>query len=196
MVQLPSQQAVAMLQHHIPEAERILEIPLYRCTQEQHWAEEERDFEARIAAPEVAFLAGGRTEERVTIWENYRAESHGSVVTLYDFNQIVGWIRLYAWPGKVRAYLFMPRERVSKALRCKTFETRRGNFVEFCVFPDNSNKEIFVKLKTRILAEVANHSRTRGLHVDLGVLNILGPHIDWVGLTQTQTQRHGSERHA
>jgi hypothetical protein len=173
-----------MLSYHIPGSERILEIPIYRCTDEQHRDQEDKDFETAMKLPEVQFFLGGRTPERVKIWQNYRESAYGRAVTLWDFNQIVGWIRLYTWPGNIRAYLFLTRERVTKVMRRKTFHTKRGNFIEMNVFPNQSNAEILEKIKESILAVMAGHHRLRRFYVDMGVLDVLGPHIDWIALTK------------
>lgn len=178
-----------MLSYHNPDAERILEIPIYRCTEEQHRAQERERFELWIEPLETRFYSGGRTPERVKIWEEHRADLHQRMVTLWDFNQIVGWLRLYAWSGNIRAYLFFVRERVTKLMRHKTFRTERGNFIEMRVFPEQSNEETLAKLKKTILAEAAANSRLRRLYVDMGVLDVLGPRIDWIGLTKPQSQK-------
>ena len=114
---------------------------------------------------------GGKTPERVKIWEEHRAESYQGAVTPWDFNQIVGWIRLYAWPGNIRAYVFLVEERMIRIMRQKTFVTRRGNFIEIYVFPEQSNEEILANLKKNILAQAAANSRLRRLYVDAGVLD-------------------------
>ena len=128
-----------MLLYHMLGSERILEIPIYRCTEEQHRKEEKQNFEIWIEPLEKSFYAGGKTAERVRIWEDYRRDAYQRVVTIWDFNEVVGWIRLYAWTGNIRAYLFFCKERITRVLRRKIFETRRGNLIEMYVFPEQSN---------------------------------------------------------
>jgi hypothetical protein len=128
---------------------------------------------------------GGKTPELVKIWKEHRAESYQRAITPWDFNQIVGWIRLFAWPRNIRGYLFFVRERVTGIMRQRTFVTRRGNFIEMNVFLEQTNEEIIAKLKKTILAQAAANSRLRRLYVDTGVLDTLGPHIDWIGLTKS-----------
>ena len=128
---------------------------------------------------------GGKTPERVKIWEEHRAESYQGAVTPWDFNQIVGWVRLYAWPGNIRAYLFLERTHDQNIAPKKSFVTRRGNFIEIYVFPEQSNEEILANLKKNILAQAAANSRLRRLYVDTGVLDTLGPLINGIGLTKS-----------
>jgi hypothetical protein len=157
---------------------RVLEIPIYRCTEEQHQKEEDERFEAWIEPLETAFYLDGRMPERVQRWENYRSELRSRMVIPWDFNEIIGWIRLYTWPGNIRAYLFSTRERITRVMRRKTFETRRANFIEMRVYPNETNHEILVGLKARILAGITEHRRLHRAFVDTGVLDTLGPHID------------------
>jgi hypothetical protein len=173
-----------MLSYHIPGGERILEIPIYRCTDEQHRDEEDRRFEEWIRLQEEQFfyLGGGRYPDRIKIWEDHRRKAYGRAGALWDFNQIIGWIRLYTGPGHVRGYLFLTKERITKITRRKTFQTRRGSFIQFRVYPNQSNLEILARLKTAIHAAIADHRRLRRCCVDTGVLDVLGPHIDWLGL--------------
>jgi hypothetical protein len=44
-----------MLPYHNPDAERIFEIPIYRCTEEQHRAEEKERFDSWIEPLETEF---------------------------------------------------------------------------------------------------------------------------------------------
>ena len=81
-------------------------VALTDPTEERHRAEEDERFELRIKPDEVRFLLGGRTPERSKIWEEYRQREYVAATTLWDFNEIVDWIRLYAISGNIRAYLF------------------------------------------------------------------------------------------
>jgi hypothetical protein len=36
---------------------------------------------------------------------------------------------------------------------------------------------------------MAGHRRLRRLVVDMGVLDVLGPYIDWIGLTKSRSQK-------
>src|SRR5262249_33459021 len=109
-----------MLPYHIPGTERILELPIYRCDAEQHRVEEQEKLEAWIKPLEAQWYLGGKTPERVKLWEDYRQDMYRSKITVWDFNEIVGWIRLYAWPGNIRAYLFLVKERITKVMLHKS----------------------------------------------------------------------------
>ena len=66
----------------------------------------------------------------------------------------------------------------------KRFLTERAKFLEMRVFEGQSSSEIFGRLKQRIIEETRDSPRVRALRVDTGVLDVLGPQIDWVAITQ------------
>ena len=133
-----------MLSYHNPEAVRIFELPIYRCTEAQHWSDEKERFESWIEPLEIGFYVGGRTPERVKIWEKHREDSYQRAVTLWDFNQVVGWIRLYAWPGQYQGVSILPE---GNALR-KSCVARRlrpdGAISSKCMcFPSNRTRKFY-----------------------------------------------------
>jgi hypothetical protein len=175
-----------MLPYHIPGSTRILELPIYRCTEEQHYAEQEDRYELAAEHVHAAYRALGERPEKEKVLADHRNDWFRREGMPWDFNQIVGWIRLYTWTGNIRGYLFFASERITKVMRRKKFITKRGNFIKIRVFPEQSNEEILTTLKTTILAKVAEHTRLHRFYVDMGVLDVLGPHIDWIGLTKSR----------
>jgi hypothetical protein len=177
-----------MLSYHIPSSERFLELPVYRCTEDQHDKEQDEQFEFAAQYMRSAYHMLGKTPEQEKDFDDFRQEWFRREGRPWDFNQIVGWIRLYTWPGNIRAYLFFVSERITKVMRRKRFITKRGNFIELRVFPEQSNEEILTNLKSTILEAAAGNSRLRRLSVDTGILDVLGPYIDWISLTKSRIQ--------
>jgi hypothetical protein len=102
---------------------------------------------------------------------------------LWDFNEVVAWVRLYARAGSIGASLFVTNKRVSKRMAHKRFVWDSWNFLDISVSDDQSGTEIFDELKNAILAE--SRRRFKGqCYIDIGVLEVLGPHLDWVALTR------------
>ena len=91
---------------------------------------------------------------------------------LWEFNQIVGWIRLYAWTGNIAAYLFFVRQRITKNMCRKRFSLDRGKFLEMRVYADQSNLMILEKLKKTIHA-TGESPRMWRLYIDTGVLEVV-----------------------
>jgi hypothetical protein len=67
-------------------------------------------------------------------------------------------------------------------MRQKQFDCDRGNFLEMRVYANQSNLMILEELKKRIHA-IGESPRMRRFYIDTGVLDVIGPHIDWLALT-------------
>jgi hypothetical protein len=107
---------------------------------------------------------------------------------LWDFNEVVAWVRLYARAGSIGASLFVTNKRVSKRMVHKRFVWDSWNFLDISVSDNQSSAEIFDDLKNAILAE--SRRRFKGQrYIDIGVLDVLGPHLDWVALTRRAAPR-------
>ena len=177
-----------MINYHHPEAQRILELPIYRCTEEQHYSEQEARYEsaAQWTKQSLQMLTHKCPKFAAQEMEICRREWFRREAYPWDFNQIVGWIRLYAWTGNIAAYLFFVSGRIAKTMIRKRFIWKQEKFLEMRVFSNQSSTQILEKLKKRLSEESDDSSRVLRLYVDTGVLDVLGPHIDWVALTRRQ----------
>jgi hypothetical protein len=101
-----------MIRYHHPEAQRIFELPIYRCTEEQHYKEQEASFElAAQWTKEALRILNKGPEFDAEEMKRFRRDWFEREARPWDFNQIVGWIRLYAWRGNIAAYLFFVADR-------------------------------------------------------------------------------------
>jgi hypothetical protein len=173
-----------MIEYHQPGARRILELPIYRCTEDQFRKEQEDKFEAEVKYTQKLYRSLGVTVPYIMKEgkEQFRFGWYTRNGCLWDFNQIVGWIRLYAWTGNIGAYSFFTHQIITKIMRNKQFDLDRGQFLEMRVFADQSSLMILEELKKRIHT-VGQSPRMRRFYIDTGVLDALGPHIDWLALT-------------
>lgn len=171
-----------MIEYHQPGARRILELPVYRCTDEQHHKEQKEKCEdaARFFKQSLHMLE--KDPDTSPEAEQFRREWYEREGCPWEFNQIVGWIRLYAWTGNIAAYSFSVRQRITKNMCRKQF-VLDGKFLEMRVVNDQSNLMILEKLKKTIHAETRERPRMQRLYIDTGVLDVVGPHIDWLALT-------------
>jgi hypothetical protein len=174
-----------MYPYHHPGAQRIFELPVYRCTEEQLSCEQKASC-AAAAQPvaqslkKVPLITPERVAQEV---EDFKSRWRQREAHCWDFNEVVGWIRLYARPGSIGASLFILDKRISRTLVRKRFLWDSWNFIDMSVSKKQSNAEIFETLKKLILAESRERFNQRR-YVDIGVLDALGPHLDWVALTQ------------
>ncbi len=177
-----------MINYHQPGARRILELPIYRCKEEQYYKEQEDKFEAEVNATQQSYRSCGATIPYITKTDKdqFKLDWYKRNVCIWDFNQIVGWIRLYAWTGNIAAYSFFVRQPITKIMRLKQFDWDRVKFLEMPVFGNQSNAMILKELKKRIHTTASHGMRRR--YIDTGVLDVIGPHIDWLALTTPSFQ--------
>jgi hypothetical protein len=174
-----------MYPYHHPGAQRILELPVYRCTEEQHYRDQKCRCDAAVqpikqSLQTVPNISPERVAQEL---EDFRNSWLQREEYMWDFNEVVGWIRLYARAGSIGASLFVVNQRVSKSMVRKRFVWDSSNFLVMSVYENQSNSEIFRNLKELVIDE--SHSRFKGRrYIDIGVLDIIGPHLDWAALTR------------
>jgi hypothetical protein len=105
--------------YHFPRARRILELPVYRCTKEQYYREQNVQYEAEAQSIEQSFQRMPDKDDPVMrarhreYMEYYKRDWHTRYERPWDFNEIVAWIRLYArsdFPIKLMQAVQLQRE--------------------------------------------------------------------------------------
>jgi hypothetical protein len=170
--------------YHHPHAQRILELPVYRCTEEQYYREQDANYNSEAQEYERILQWAGHTPESAA--EQMKAFRIRWKTCPWDFNQVVAWVRLYARTDGIGASLFLiPYKKMPKGIRRKR---RRGykwdsnNFLDMWVSDNQSSADIFDEIRTLIAATA--RQRFKGWYIDMGVLDVLGPHLNWVALTR------------
>ena len=107
--------------YHLPRARRILELPVYRCTEEQYYREQNARYEAEAQSLEPFMRRMPDIDDPVmrTRHLQYMEAFKNNWFTRHehprDFNQVVAWIRLYARTDGIGASLFlMPYKKIPK----------------------------------------------------------------------------------
>jgi hypothetical protein len=173
--------------YHFPGARRILELPVYRCTEKQYYCEQkaqlEADFEYLKNVP--SDLDPILREKRMKQFkDNYWL---GTPMCPCDFNQVVAWVRLYGRPGAIGASLYIRKyTRIPRYFFRQPFAWDSNNFIDMWVSGNQSSIDIFSDLRNKICRAAHNHSlfRQKGWHIDMEVLDVLGTHLNWVELTR------------
>jgi len=144
-----------------------IDIPIYRCTPKQFEIENNK-----ILAKQLQFVKV--PELRMNDELYFRNK------TLWDFNEIVGWLRLTVAKRSIVGELFWtPLKKLGRG-RWKGFRYRRRIF-ELNFTPGERSELIFQGLSARIEKLKEEHPFEKR-HIDLRVLNFIGPHLDWCKL--------------
>lgn len=99
----------------------------------------------------------------------------------WEYNQAVGWLRLYVLGNQLRGtYWFTSAKRVHTNAVRKQFDWQ-GRALELDISDDQASQDIFAELVEEV-REFARSSHIRRRHVDLRPLLLLGPFVDWRAL--------------
>jgi hypothetical protein len=145
---------------------KLFEIPIYRCSPEEYSKEE-------AVRKERALLAHKRL----------CPDAHFNYVTWrgYRYNEVIGWIVIFAYNRRVRAEYWFIRQKVMKGLTRKQFELKNKLF-EFRI-KDNmeTSQDIFKRLKAKILS-ISKEWQFSKYHFDLECFDNIGSSLDWRNL--------------
>lgn len=152
----------------------FLEIPVYRCSRAKHANEMER------ARQQYAARSGCSAASRPRLDQHFNER----YFTEWDYNEVVGWIRLFWLGPQLRAEYFLAAgERYRRAQHCK-FE-RCDKLFEMEMPEDASDAYIQTELRTAIQDAFKAAHLTR-LVVDLTAFDNLAGYVNWRALMQSR----------
>jgi hypothetical protein len=145
---------------------KLFEIPIYRCSLETYRKEEEIKKERHKMIHRRLYP---HSDFDYVSWPSYR------------YNEIIGWIVIFAHDRRVRAEYWFIHQKVMKGLTRKQFELKNKLF-EFRI-KDNleTSQDIFKRLKTKILS-ISKEWQFSKYHFDLECFDNIGSRLDWRNL--------------
>ena len=158
--------------HHLNQF--FFEIPIYRCSPDQFVVETANE-KSRWLNP----IEGLKTASP----ENYAFserwyDNHNRYP--WDFNEIVGYLRLYALGDQIRGELwFMKAKRIRRGTKQKLHWL--GKAFELTCLPTESNAEIGKRVLDRVQA-VGLEAPCEGRYIDVHCLNNVASALDWRAL--------------
>lgn len=143
---------------------RLFEIPIYRSDGEDlKRIRNRRRKQGKIVAD---FLSIGKENE---IFFPSR-----------KFNDVIGWIVLSIWFGRIRAEYWFVEERIIIGLRNKTFENRGKLFVYKFRSTVKDSDTIYAELKSLLKDTVSQKFPKR--EIDYECFESVGRHLNWEAL--------------
>lgn len=163
----------------------FFEIPIYRCTEE-------------VFMTEIYQLKSKIENELEYERKYYSTEKFNSLVNNllaiqvypYQYNEAVGWIKLYVLGNQLRGELFFEgsteypfnsKTRINKGIRKKRFK-HVGKAFEISISQTMSSDEILEKLKFTLERINKNESPFIKRYIDTTYLDRIGPFMDWKNL--------------
>jgi hypothetical protein len=160
-----------------PEWRRILDLIVYRCSEDQYFTEQHADESAYVR---ILGLDPTSRDSNTTRLKGHWSDKHGGS---WLINEAVGLISICAAPSKIGALSYFVSGRIMKHM-AKRRMFLQGKLFEFNIWPENgSSEQIYEILRQSLRESAADVGRFRGRVIDLEPLDALGPHIDWAGIT-------------
>ena len=157
--------------------EYIFDLPVYRCTKERHDKELTEAVEAHL---KHCFDDHGleRSSDPQTI-TNITAHAQHAFGGPWEFNEIVGWVRLFPESHGIGAPVwFTEGKKLTRKMR-KRFHLRTWSNCLWTHFPPPAeNPEIYERV-LQALESLAKRDPLDGRVLDLSVFKLTGPYIDW-----------------
>jgi hypothetical protein len=160
----------------------FFDIPIYRLRKEKYYAERESYIEKQMYGtdPEEVALRKAfyeRNRDNAILFRDHLEKIYGGP---WDFNEIIGYIRLHFLGSQIRGELWTVSKKRLVRTRQKLFLYKTQKVVpEKDILLPASNEEIY-----RIICEYLEDAKKqlKGRFIDTSTFERLGRYIDWNGL--------------
>jgi len=160
---------------------RFFDVPVYRLSREEYYRLRDA-FVEKALFPNIPGVELSRARDAANPSENVRVRGilERSYGGMWEYNEIIGYIRLHFLGSQVRGeYFAVAKARIVRT-RTKTLEFRSWKLV-----PEIEIPQPFTSAE--ILATVREYLRQCQLevprrHVDTEMFESIAPHVDWLAL--------------
>jgi hypothetical protein len=166
---------------------RILDLGVYRCSEEQYLSEQRADSAAAVPSYMDPRAEKRQIEDIKALW----SDRYGGA---WLGNEVVGLISICAAHAKLGGVLYYVRDRrITKRMARKRLFLL-GKMFEFntLFWQLRTSPEIYEKLRQELSASIAGSATLKRRVVDFEPLDALGPHINWVAITSDAPPREHS----
>jgi hypothetical protein len=156
------------------------DIGIYRITKEKFIVVYDRDlakhFEwvKRASGTNAPLSENLRMHAEQNFWRRYGAP--------WRYNQVVGWIRLFATDASIRGELWMTSAKRLQRRQLHQISHMDKAFEMHC-WPEQSSMDIYKDLENELL-EFQKRFRNGRLTLDLECLRTIAPFVDWRKMLQ------------
>lgn len=154
----------------------FFDLPVYRLTEEKYYADLERYTDERIEA------AGGpnRNANAILHIRQHSTEAFGGP---WEYNEIIGYIRLHFVGSQIRGEYFAPASRRVVKSRRKIFWMQTHKLAPEVQISFNPTSQSIFKLIVEYVDACKAELPRR--YIDSRQLMRLGPFVDWKGLYES-----------
>jgi hypothetical protein len=165
----------------------FFEIPVYRLSEKEYYKQRED----HVASIRLKFqgmpLQKALESQRAELEEGRDVGIYAALCDSYggcwDFNEIIGYIRLYFdWPQVLGKYFAVDKKRIVRTRTRQFVEKTHKLVYESSLRPPYTNAGIYVE----ILEYLERCKREVPLRfIDTSKFELVGPHVDWIGLIKS-----------
>jgi hypothetical protein len=165
----------------------IFEIAVYLTDEDSYNCERGKRLDERLDELNSISISQGLTAVPPHILQyakDYFNKSYGGP---WNFNQVVGWICLYAEPSHIGAHLWwVNAKRLQRRMKKVFYLTTSSNLLATHFYPEDNSDKIFQDTLENI--KLLQKS-WKGRHIDLEPFTRIGPFVDWRKLLSSRSQR-------
>ena len=154
----------------------ILDIPVYRCTQEEHAAEVDKIIDSKIDAMRPPLADRARWKRDIVL------RYDDAQWMRWQYNQTIGWLQLYVSGMDILATEYwVSAKHITPHLKHKTFAWNCYKAISVVVLPNMSDADIYSEVDMELVS-LGNTKKYRKRHIDLTTFHNIGPFIRWQDL--------------
>lgn len=151
----------------------LFDVPIYWCEEAKFWS----NYDAKLAA----HLSRFESDTGYPLSDNLRlslTESFSrNFIAPWEFNQIVGWVRLYKLGSQLRGELWYMNAKCPGRQLVKKQFSDQGKAFEMHTWPHQSSNDIYHDLLHE-LRQFSNQGHRKYV-LDLREFEAVGPFVDW-----------------
>ncbi|MBD1388317.1 hypothetical protein IC617_02655 [Neiella sp. HB171785] len=156
-------------------------IPVYRLPEDKYYSEMNKDFEKLVSSTwDEDFRKNN--PDLVENWKRSHRSSYGGD---WEFNEIIGHIKLFFMGSQVRGEYWSTKPRRKVKTRKKEFEFKAHKLAAESEIWDKTNSGILSAIE-EYLSRCERELKNR--HIDLREFEALKAHIDWVSVHKVKNK--------
>lgn len=150
-------------------------IPVYRLSEERYYSQMDEEFE-RLVSKSWDSSFRQENPDLVDNWKNHHRSSYGGD---WEFNEVIGHIKLFFMGSQVRGEYWSTKPRRKKKTRKKEFEFKAHKLAVESEIREKTNKGVLAAIE-EYLSRCQKELKNR--HIDLREFEALKEYIDWMSV--------------
>ena len=151
----------------------IFDIPIYRCTPEEHSLEVEATLNKQLDNMPI------QPSERERWKQELRLRHDDKYWMRWRYNHTIGWLQLYTFGADIHACEYwVTAKHITPCPSHKTFAWNKDKAITVVVFPNMSDAEIYSEVDKELLS-LAKSKQYRKRYIDLTNFHNIGPYVRW-----------------